>query len=114
MARLALAALLSVLACEETRAFEAELSWRFADGRPCDLAGAQTLVVLEAGEELARAHCEDGLSPSGAVRVPVAGLGSEVVLEARSVTGALLYRGEARLAPAEGPRTVTLRFVGGG
>lgn len=109
------AVLVAVLGCEGGATTEAALSWRFSDGRPCDLAGVQTVVILGGGEEIGRAQCADGLAPAGPVEVPLAVPAEEIVLEGRSLSFALLYRGVARLETgAARPQTVTLRFVGGG
>lgn len=112
-----LAALLAVAAltgaCEPVRApVEVELSWRFADGRPCDLAGVQDVVVEGAAAGGARLRCADGLAPNGSLPLSV-DMGDELLLEALSVTGAVLYRGRATPDRDGGYPVVILRFVGG-
>jgi hypothetical protein len=106
----------ATLACEPGPAVvEVDLSWRFADGRPCDLAGVQSVEVRSgAGGDPERVHCDDGLAPDRSHRIAVVAP-AEIGLEALSVTGARLYAGRTRIEPdASGPPVVvTLRFVGG-
>jgi hypothetical protein len=87
-----------------------ELSWRFADDRPCDLAGAQ-YVALGDSSGTRRIYCDDGLAPQRFVIVETR-QGGELSVQALSYAGAVLYRGDLT-AGAAGPETVTLRFVGG-
>ena len=87
-----------------------DLSWRFADHRLCDVAGVSHVEIDLEGYRFF--NCWDGLWPH---QVSVEGVGlAPVRLQARTVTGAVMYEG--KFEPGEGPpprAAVTLRFVGG-
>lgn len=114
-ARAALLLLLGALAaCEaEPAAPEVEISWRFIDGRPCDLAGVSEVYVSVGPEPPQRFRCADGLLPEGSRELTLAERPVEVTLEGRSVTGGLLYRGRQTAGIETDRLEVTLRFVGG-
>ena len=59
--------------------------------------------------------CEDGLAPEGLQPVVVTSASASLVLEGRSFSDALLYRGRVTVGPEREGETVsvTLRFVGG-
>ena len=86
---------------------------RFIDGRRCDDAGAQHVEIRGAGPSAVRVACEDGLVPGGSHRLELPEAPAQLTLEAQTLSGAPLYRGQG-LVPAEGgPVLITLRFVGG-
>lgn len=97
----------------DTVSEQVDLSWRFIDGRPCDLAGVSDVVIVGAGPYPRHVRCDEGEAPAGSVSVEVVGAPVTLVAEGRSHAGALLYRGEADVAPGQGALTITLRFVGG-
>ncbi len=105
--------LLCAVGCEasETPA-TVSLSWGFADGRGCDLAGVVTVALRGAGAREVFSQCRAGLAPEGAVDVVVDELPAEFELRELSIDGALLYRGRQPVENS-GPVTVSLRFVGG-
>lgn len=93
------------------------LSWRFVDGRECDLAGVVD-VVVDDGDDTSPLRttfrCPDGLAPDRFQVVTVPTRPVTLTLEGRSITGALLYRGETSLdEDSPQPQQVTLRFEGG-
>ena len=100
-------------ACDgETGLTAVDLSWRFVDDRPCDLAGVVDVFVTGSSEFPSRFRCVDGSHPT-TVSFSVPDDGTPIVAEARSVTGAVLYRGEGGLVEGRGALRLTLRFIGG-
>jgi hypothetical protein len=90
----------------------ASLSWRFADGRACDLAGVVHVAIHGAGPREVVALCRDGEAPGRAVEVVVESTPAEIDLRGTTLDGAVLYAGRTRVERS-GPTTVSLGFVGG-
>ncbi len=95
-----------------TEPFPVDVSWSFIDDRPCDLAGVVDVFVYAGGSHPSRFRCVDGSNPD-TVSVVMTQIPTTIVAEGRSVTGALLYRGEADLEESRSSLRITLRFVGG-
>ena len=98
---------------DESHATPLVVSWRFVDDRPCDLAGVSEVFVSVAEEEPTRFRCPDGASPGGLQDLSVPSRPANLKAEGRSITGAVLYRGEAEVTSDQEALEFTLRFVGG-
>jgi hypothetical protein len=103
--------LILALSCDGSTPPTPQLSWRFADERPCDLAGVVDVTVVDAtsGRRLETFRCRQGLAPAS---VQLTSASPSLVLEARSLTGALLYRASVEVDEHRS-HPITLRFLGG-
>lgn len=107
------AALLGSAACDAGSAEALRLSWRFADGRGCDLAGIVDVVARAGAAEPLRWRCRDGAAPDHAVDLETP-RPATLSLDAETISGAVLYSGRLELEAGDAPdQVVTLRFAGG-
>ena len=93
------------------------LSWRFVDGRPCDLAAVVDVIVRSGADDRqppTTYRCAEGLAPDHELEHSVPTRPSTLVLDGVSITGALMYRGERTIEREAGTlQPITLYFVGG-
>jgi hypothetical protein len=113
----ATAVLLAATACTPAPPAPVSLSWRFVDGRGCDLAGIVDVVARGAAPEPSpplRLRCRDGAAPDRSVEVDVTDRPATLTLDAETITGAVLYSGRVEVEDGDpADRIVTLRHVGG-